>query len=130
MTTPEAIRRRQRDTNILLLLVLLLMIGAAAYQFAVVNPRNDDIQGALEANQQQISADLIHSCVVAGDPQRHAIIGILRDQIAQSKSANLEQFFPAVPPSQLRRLVQAANASRRARIEQLKAVPDCTERYG
>lgn len=56
MTTVEAIRRRQRETNVLLTAVLIVLLAAGAYQFAHVNPQNADTTSALCSLRDNIAS--------------------------------------------------------------------------
>lgn len=80
-------------------------------------------------SQDQLRLSLIESCQKASTPQRQALIGVLQDQIAQSHAADLQKFFPSIPPHQLHRLIRKANATREARIRELQDVPSCVSRF-
>lgn len=80
----------------------------------------------------QFSTDLrnglVRSCEQNGNPLRDAVRGVLEDQIEQSKSPQLERFFPQIPPEELHAAIHAANAQRREAIRSLAPV-DCAGLY-
>lgn len=80
-------------------------------------------------DQDQLRNSLIESCKTVSVPQRQALIGVLEDQIAQSRAGDLERFFPQIPPRQLHRLIHNANRDRQVRINQLQRASSCTERF-
>lgn len=87
--------------------------------------------GALYAKSQQdnsLRAGLIEGCKTNGNPLRAAVRGILEDEIAQSESADLEKFFPQIPPEELEKLIREQNEKREERIAQLQPV-NCEAQY-
>lgn len=80
------------------------------------------------ASQEQINSILTRSCQDNGNPLRMAVQQMLRDQIEQSHSAQLERFFPQIPPKQLHKLIREANQKRRQEIRTIAPV-DCEALY-
>lgn len=94
--------------------VIILYVGGALLVKTVV------------AHQDDISKGLVTACEQS--PVRAALIDLYEDQIAQSKAADLEEFFPTIPPEELKALIHEQNQKRRARITELQSV-DCSALY-
>lgn len=105
----------------------LVILCAALVVFAVVQANNKALIAA--QNQAQINEALVRSCEDNGNPLRMAVQQMLRDQINQSHSTNLERFFPQIPPRKLHRLIHQANEKRRQEIRSIRPV-DCNALYG
>lgn len=94
--------------------VIVLYVGGALLVRTVVGQQDDLRDGLVTACEQS--------------PVRAALIDLYEDQIAQSKAADLEQFFPQIPPEELKALIHEQNQKRRARITELQSV-DCSALY-
>lgn len=107
--------------------IIGLVVICAAVAVIAITRAND--RAALAAqNQAQINRALVQSCEDNGNPLRMAVQQMLRDQIRQSHSPKLEEFFPQIPPRQLHRLIHRANERRRQEIRQIAPV-DCASLY-
>ena len=75
-----------------------------------------------------IRTGLVKGCEQNGNPLRLAVRDVLQDQVDQSRSGNLERFFPQIPPERLAALIRDANVQRLEAIRSLAPV-DCDALY-
>lgn len=99
-------------------LVATVAILLAAYAF---NDASNTTTEIVESAQT--------SCEEVGEPLRSAVIGILRDEINAARTTDFESLFPDIPPAELERLLEADIKALQGRIDALRAVPTCAERF-
>lgn len=77
---------------------------------------------------QDLRSGLVSSCDKNGNPLREAVQRILENEIEQSQSPILHEFFPQIPSSRLDELIQDANKERREIIAEIAPV-NCEKQY-
>jgi hypothetical protein len=113
-----------RAVAISLVLVVTLAAGVVAgYAYLRSNEIDQNRHFA-----EELRDGLVQTCERNGNPLRITLAEILHDEIAQSQTADLEKFFPQIPPAELERLVDEENRKRRIRLREIKPL-DCAAQY-
>jgi hypothetical protein len=115
------------DRNWLKVCLGALFIWTSLGFVLIQTERSDRVDQAIEFSQD-LRTGLIKSCDRNGNPLREAVQRILRQEIAQSQSPLLYEFFPQIPRARLEALIVEQNKERREIIAEIQPV-DCAQQY-